>query len=193
MSDDHDFDAWRREWRASATRDLDIDALLENARRRNRRDKLVTALEVVLGLVTIAVCLATVLMPGLPVMERSLAGGLAALASLFVAWAFRQRRRSWVQRPADAAALLEHERRRLDGQLRYWQASLVGVAALCVVTVLITFKSALMDGEGARSWLLSTILVLGIWLITLIRKRAVARRVTRRKHELDAVDPPSSG
>jgi len=191
MNTDPELDQWKQAWRKSSPAAPDVEDLLAKARRRNRREKLMTTLEVLLGLIVIAGCLTTALTPDLHVIERALLIGLAALAGGFVMWVFRQRRRNWLHVPMDAARLIELERQRLRTRIRYWQVNLWGVAGLWLLTLTAAVIHYLYEAENAARWTASAVAVLAVLIATGLLSAAIRRRAKRRLERLDTLNSSS--
>lgn len=188
MNSDHELEQWQREWQQDSTTGVDVDALLADTRRRNRREKLVTVFEAIFNLIVIAACLAAVLLQDLQALERTLIVGLAALAGWFCWWVYRQRRRNWLASPADAKALVVLERRRQLSRLCYWRVSLWVTSGLSGVTLLAAAVSHFTGGEDAEIWLTTALAVLAIVVATAVWSIMVRRQVRRRLRQLKAIE-----
>lgn len=188
MNTDPELAQWRQQWQASSPATPDVEALLARARRRNRREKLLTALEILLGLVVIAGCLATALMPDLHALERAGLLGAAALVGTLAMWVYRQRRRNWLPGPMDAARLIELERQRLYTRIRYWRVNLWGVAALWVLTLAAAAFHLFHGTEDATRWAASAAILLAILIATALLSAVVRKRSERQLGRLDELD-----
>lgn len=188
MKTDPELEQWQQEWRKSSPAVPNVEDLLARARRRNRREKLLTALEVLLGLFAVAGCLIAAVAADLHVLERAGLLGMAVLAGGFVLWVFRQRRRNWLHLPMDAARLIELERQRLRMRIRYWRVNMWGVAGLWLFTLAAALLHELYGtGDGTR-WTVSAVALLVIVIATGLLSTVIRKRAQRRLERLDALD-----
>jgi hypothetical protein len=188
MNTDPELAQWQQQWQASSPAAPDVEALIATARRRNRREKVVTALEVLLGFVAVAGCLATALAPDLHALERAGLLGAAVLAGGFVMWVYRQRRRNWLPGPVDAARLIELERQRLRTRIRYWRVNLWGVAALLLFTLAAAVFHGVNGTADATRWAVSAVALLAIVITTGLLSAMVRKRAERQLERLDDLD-----
>jgi hypothetical protein len=188
MNTDPELAQWQQQWQASSPAAPDVEALLAAARRRNRREKVLTALEVLLGLVAVAGCLATAMTTDLHALERAGLLGAAVLAGGFVVWVYRQRRRNWLHGPMDAARLIELERQRLRTRIRYWRVNLWGVAALLLFTLAAALFHGINGTEDATRWAVSAGALLAIMIATGLLSAMVRKRAERQLERLDNLD-----
>lgn len=138
---------------------------------RNRREKRVTMIELVLGSVAFGLCLYTAALPGLDLIARLAWVALALLAAGFSLWAWRSRRRHWTQTTPAPAELMALEERRLDHRLRYWRLTAWIVCALWVGLGAIAALAAMQPaGPGAdlERLFLAPVLLLPVLLVAII-------------------------
>jgi len=188
MNVDRELEQWRSEWQRRPAVSLDIDALMAQTRRRARREKIFAAIELLSGVMVVAACLATASILQLHLFERAVFIALAAAAGGFTLWALQQRRRYWRHLPMDAHALLNLERRRLNGRLRYWRVSVWVVAAIWLLTLSAAGISHFLEADAADNWLASAAGVMIVLIATALWFIVVRRQTRQRLKQLEALD-----
>ncbi|WP_376690221.1 hypothetical protein [Wenzhouxiangella sp. EGI_FJ10409] len=191
MNTDHELEQWRQEWQRESASTLDVEALLSDTHRRNRREKVVTAFEATFNLIVIAACLAVATFQDLHAIERMLVVALAGLTGWFSWWVYRLRRSNWLASPADATALLALERRRQLNRLRYWRVSLWLVAGLFAAVLVVAAVSHYSGAEDAEHWLNTSLALVAVVIVTGLLSVAIRKRAQRRLEHLDALDSRS--
>lgn len=180
MNVDHELKQWQAEWQRNPAASLDTDLLLHAAKRRARREKWVAAIEVLSAVMVVLACLTIAVILDLHALERVVFIGLAAVTGGFTLWSFRQRRRHWDDPPMDACALLDIERRRIVGRLRYWRLSIFAVSAILAATVAAAVVSHALELDVTKNWLASATRVLivlvgtALWFIV-VRKQTMTQ------------------
>lgn len=188
MNVDRELEQWQSEWQKTPATALDIDALIAETRRRNRREKAVAAIELLSGLMVVGACLWIAATFELHVLERVMFVALAFVTGGFSLWALRQRRRNWHHLPMDASALLELERRRLQSRLRYWRVSLWAVTGIWGLTLLAAVLSHFLASDAFDNWQASAAGVLIVLVGTALWSMVVRRQTERRLKKLDALE-----
>lgn len=191
MNDDRELERWQHEWQQGSSQPLDVGALLADTRRRNRREKVVTALELGFTLVVLAGCVLAASQPGLHTLERALVAALAVLLGCFSWWVYRQRRGNWSNEPANAVAILDLERRRQLTRLSYWRVSAWLVAGLWSVTLIAAGISRVSGSEDANHWLGTAFWCFIVVVFTVLGTLLVRRQVNRRLQRLDDLERTS--
>lgn len=140
---------------------------------RNRREKRVSMIELVLGGVAFGLCLYTAALPGLDLIARLAWVALAMLAAGFSVWAWRSRRRHWTQTTPAPTELMALEEQRLTHRLRYWRLTAWIVCGLWVGLGAIAILAAMQQtGSGSGVDLdrlfLAPVLLLPVLLVTVI-------------------------
>jgi len=188
MKTDKETDQWRENWQANRGDSLDIDALVEQVRRRNAREKIIAFFEVASSTVPIGLCLFAITMPSSTAYERGFFLLLAAFVGAFVFWAVRQRRRIWLKPQKTPSELIAWERQRLEAKMRYWRVSFWCVFGIWLLLLLIAAASLMSNSELNRGWPTSAIANLGVLLATGAWLKVVKHRARRQLDALEALD-----
>lgn len=186
--ENQDRDAWQKQWLATRTGGPDTVALVQQAHRRSRREKIIAVLEILLGLAAIGNCLRAALAPGPSALERGFFLTLAILVVVLLVWAFRHRQRVWSQHIAAPSDAVRLERQRLNNQLRYWKFNMWCVLALWLLCLVMAALTSIVDAENATSWLFASAANLVCVLVTFFWRRGVMKRVKERQWRLNQIE-----
>lgn len=190
MSHDSELELWQQQWREQPVAMLDVTALRQDARRRNRREKFFTALEIVIGALVSGLCLwSATMLPAVSMLHRVGVALLALLVIGFTAWAVRARLRHWQDSTLDVAALIRLEQRRLNNRIRYWRVNgWLAMGLWTGVAILAIYNAGLPaeHSKAAANWFLSMIANFPVVLGSVLWSYHVYRQCLERKRELDA-------
>jgi len=186
MNENDDLEQWQKQWQATH-HDLDAEKLIQHAHQRNLRERTVSILEVLLGLVAIGFCLEALFSPAPSVVERGIFFTLALFVVAFLAWAMHQRRLIWLQYKQDASSLIALEHQRLNRKLRYWRVSFWCVFALWLFSLAMAGLSIVGAVESGREWLMAAAGNLIVLLTTGVWTRIVKIRVSEHHRQLDSL------
>lgn len=172
MSDDRELEAWQQAWREQATPEIDLDRLRDQTRRRNLREKWLSAGEVLLGAAVTGLCLwAAFVLPGIGPYETTVYLVAAGLVVGFSAWTVSSRRRQWKDARLDGASLVRLEQRRIATRVRYWRVSawvicgLWGALGVAAVLTAVWFRGA---DDTADTLFMATAANLPVLLVTIV-------------------------
>lgn len=192
MTDDPELEQWQREWQGQTTAGPDADQLRRDMRKHDRREKTLSAMQVLLGAAVLVLCTKAFFLVTSDLMRL----GLVLLGLILVVSTTRdllRRLRRWRASTRTTADLVAVERRRLTNRVRYWRESAWVVTglwcALAIVAVIDSIRNpfALDRLEG---WFLSLAINLPLVLATIIFAWRTNRRAREQHRLLDEMEHP---
>lgn len=194
MTDDPEIARWQQEWQAQESAGPDVDELRRGTAKRNRREKIVVTLELLLGGIALAICIRAFFL----VSTISMQLGIVALSLIVIGATGRSlllRRRLWRASTLSITDLITLERKRLETRVRYWRESAWVVTALwCAVAVIATVDTIQNPDAITRleGWYLSLAVNLPVVIITVAYAWRTRRRAQNQRRLLGELEHPEA-
>lgn len=194
MTDDPELARWQQEWQTQDATGPDMDALRRQTKKRDRREKVLSVLQVLFGVIVLGICVrAFFLVDTYPMRLGVVVLGLIVIGGTL--HDLRRRVRRWHASTETVADLVDLERRRLKARVRYWRESAWIVAilwcALAIVAVIDSIRNP-FSLDRLEGWFLSLAVNLPLILATVAFAWWTNRRAQRQHELLDQLEDPGN-